>query len=322
MISKRTFLFGAGTSLAIGLAPAHAKTWPDQPIRILLGTAAGGAPDIVGRMLADKLSQQLGQSIIIENIAQGGGIVSTSTVAQSKPDGSMFAMLTGGFVTQAAVRKSLPYDFVADFKFISTLCAYPMLLGVRPESDIKSFPDLLERAKKEPGKISYTITFPGSTHHLFGTWMNAQAGTEMLPIPYKGAGPGFVDVAAGRVDVMLEPSTTGIPRVRNKQLRLLAVSSPERYPLLPDVPTIAETLPDVETMTWLGIAAAAKTPSNIVDRLNDELRIALDLPDVRQRLTDVGTIAMPSTPAEFRARVEREIARWEKIVKENKLPRI
>lgn len=323
MITKRGFLIGAGTSLAAGLAPsAQAQAWPDQPIRVLLGTAAGGAPDIVGRMLAEKLSSQLRQSVIIENMAQGGGVVSTNTVAKSKPDGSVFAMLTGGFVTQAAVRKSLPYDSVADFTFISMLCAYPMLLGVRPDSEIASFPDLLERAKKEPGKISYTITFPGSTHHLFGTWFNMQAGTQMLAVPYKGAGPGFVDVAAGRVDVMLEPSTTGIPRVRNGQLRLLAVSSPERYPLLPDVPTIAETLPGVETMTWLGIAAVSNTPSAIVDRLNAELRGALELPDVKKRLADVGTIAMPSTPAEFRERVEREIARWKHIVEVNKIPLI
>jgi len=320
MISRRAMLVGAGSAL-VGRAvvPAAAQSWSTETVRVIVSTAAGGAPDVVGRLVGEKLGTALGKTFVIENSTQGGGVVGNNLVSRSKPDGSMFAMLTGGFAPQAALRKSLPYDPVEGFTFISTLCAYPMVLGVRADSEIKSFPDLLKRAKDAPGKLSYTITFPGTTHHLLGTWINMQAGTQMLPVPYRGAGPGFTDVLAGRVDVMVEPTTSAMPRIRAGQLRVLAVSSPSRYPLLPDAPAVAETLPGIEAMTWLGLAGAPGTPPSIVEPLNAEIRRALDLPDVRKTLTELGTIAMPSTPLEFKQRVEREIARWRDIIVKNNI---
>ncbi len=316
MLTKRGFLAGAATLMLPSVA-AKAQSWPSQPLRVLIGTAPGGAPDVVGRLVGEKLAAMLGQPVVIENAAGGGGVVSSSTASRARPDGTTFAIMTGGHGPQAAVRKSLPYDPVEGFSFVGTLCAYPMVLGVKPDSPIESFPDLLKRARTAEGKISYTITFPGSTHHLLGLWLNNLAGTKMLAIPYRGAGPGFADVLAGRVDVMLEPTTSAMPRVKSGQMRLLAVSSPQRFSLLPDTPTIAETLPGIEAMTWLGLITAPDTPASIVNRLNGDIRKALNMDDVKKKLFDVGTVPMPSSPTEFRDRVVREIARWKKIVKEN-----
>jgi tripartite-type tricarboxylate transporter receptor subunit TctC len=321
MLTKRSLLAGLASTVA-GVPSLHAQDWPRQSVRILVPTEAGGAPDVVARMLGDKLSRSLGQSVVVENITQGGGVVSNHTVARAEPDGSAIGILTGGFAPQAAIRRSLPYNPIADFTFVSTVCAYPMVLAVRPDSPIGSLPDLLARAKANPGKLTYTVTSLGATHHLFGTWMNNQAGTEMVPIPYRGAGPGFTDLLAGRVDVMLEPTTSALPRVHGGQLRVLAVTSPEPYPLLPGVPTVSETLNGVENMTWLGIAAPPRTPDRITDALNAEIRNALLLPDINKRLADLGTIAMPSTPAEFRRRVEDEIARWKSIIAANNIKQI
>ena len=164
------------------------------------------------------------------------------------------------------------------------------------DSPIKSFPDLIARAKANPGKITYVITSLGSIYHLIGSWVNAKAGVEMVPVPYRGSANAVTDVLGGRVDVMLDTATSGFPRVTNGQFRALAVTSPERYPLLPDAPTVAETLPGVHYMSWLGMAAAPHTPRPIVDRLNAELHRAMALPEVEAKLKEGGSIATPTTP--------------------------
>ena len=170
-----------------------------------------------------------------------------------------------------------------------------------------------------PGKITYTITSFGSVYHLLGKWIDMQAGTNMVPIPYRGAAPGVTDVLSGRVDVMMETATSGFPRIHSGQLRVLAITSPKRYRLMPDAPIVAETLPGVEYMSWLGLVTAPGTPRPIVDRLNAEIRRALDLPDVKQRLAEGGNIPTPTTPEEMGRQIEDEIGRWKKIVDVNNI---
>ena len=308
----------AAVMAAPSLARAQSPAWPSRPIRIIIPTAAGGSPDLVARQIGSKLTERLGQPVVVESITQGIGLVANQTVAKSAPDGYTFAMLTGGFTTQAAVLKaSLPYDPVHGLAFVTTTVAYPMFLLVAPNSPIASFQDLVERAKREPGKLNLAILGSGSVYHLLAKWIENRADITMGQIPYRGTVAAFTDVIGGRMDAMLDTATSAITRIKNGQLRALAVSSPERYPLMPDVPTMDATVPGIKLMSWLGLAAPPKTPRVIIDQFNAEVRHALALPDVKQWLADTGVLAAPSTPEEFQARVESEIELYGKIVEAN-----
>jgi tripartite-type tricarboxylate transporter receptor subunit TctC len=313
-LTRRTLFRLAASLAAFPVLPLAAQEWPSRPIRLVIGTAPGGSPDIIGRILGDKLAARLGQSFVVENNSQGAGAVAQQLVAKSTPDGYTMVMLTGGYPPQMALRKNPPFDPLNGFSFVTLVCGYPMVYAVAPGSPIKSFKHLIDEAKAKPGRITYTINALGSVHHVLTKWIEMEAGTEMTPIPYRGAGPAFTDVIAGRVDVMVEAATSAFPRIQHGQLRVLALSSPQRYPLMPEAPIVAETLPGIEFMSWLGLAMAPGTPRPIVNRLNSEIREALTLPDVQQRLVEGGNVATPSTPEEMRARVEREMARWSRVI--------
>jgi len=305
-----------GGAAAIAPAwPAAADDWPSRPIRLVVGTAPGGSPDIIGRILGEKLADRLHTAVVIENVTQGAGAVAFQTVSKSPPDGYTMGILTAGFPPQAALRrKSLAYDPVEGFSFVTLLCGYPMVYAVAPDSPITSFKDLLDRAKAAPGRITYTINALGSIYHVLTKWIEIESGALMTPVSYRGTAQALTDVVSGRIDLMVDAATSGFPRVQSGQLRLLAISSPGRYPLMPDAPTIAETLPGIEFMSWLGLAMPPATPAPIVDRINKEIREALALPDVRQRLVEGGNVASPSSPDEMRQKVESEIARWTRVI--------
>lgn len=312
-LTRRTLL-SAGALLAAPVFPARAQAWPSRPVRIVVGTAAGGSPDIVSRLLGEKFSERLGQSFVIENNTQGAGIVAEQAVNKSAPDGHTMVMLTAGYPGRAALHQALAFDPLDGFSFISNVCGYPFVYSVAPNSPIKSFRDLLDRAKAKPDALTYTINAQGSIHHLLTTWIGMEAGAPMVPIPYRGAAPAITDVLGGRVDVMVEPATSAFPRVRSGQVRLLAVSSKGRYPLMPEAPTVEEFVPGITFMSWLGYAMAPKTPRAIVERMNAEIRRALALPDVQTKLVEGGNVATPSTPEEFRALVAREIEIWSRVI--------
>jgi tripartite-type tricarboxylate transporter receptor subunit TctC len=304
---------GAMTLLAAAAPPLHAQGYPARPLRFLVGGPPGSGQDLVSRLLAPNLSERLGQPVVVDQRTGAGGIIANEALSKASPDGHTLALLTGAHPTAAALRRTLPYDPVRGFAMVGTVVAYPLVVSVVSGSPVGSFPDLLARARAAPGKISYAMS-PGSLVHLAGEWINTEAGTTMLAVPYRGSSAALVDALGGRVDVMIETATASFPQIRAGKIRPLAVSSPARHPALPEVPTIAETLPAVEFTSWLGLATAPGTPRAVVERLNTELRSVLDLPDVRQRIAELGGIPTPSTPDEMRARVEREIARWKRLV--------
>jgi tripartite-type tricarboxylate transporter receptor subunit TctC len=315
-VTRRTLLKAAGPLVVAAASKARAQTqaWPARSVRIVVGTAAGGSPDIVSRLLGEKFSERLGQSFVVENNTQAAGIVAEQAVNKSAPDGHTMVMLTAGYPGRAALHQGLAFDPLDGFSFVSLVCGYPFVYSVRPKSPIKSFEDMLARAKAQPGRITYTINAQGSIHHLLTTWIGMEAGVTMTPIPYRGASPAITDVLGGRVDVMVEPATSAFPRVRAGQVRLLAVSSKGRYSLMPEAPTVEEFVPGVDFMSWLGFAMAPKTPATIVVRLNQEIRRALALPEVQKKLVEGGNVATTSTPQEFRDLVESEIERWTKVI--------
>jgi tripartite-type tricarboxylate transporter receptor subunit TctC len=302
-------------------APSFAQDWPSRPIRILIGFPPGGSPDVVARLIADRLSPRLGQPVLVESIVGAGGVIATDTVAKSNPDGYTMVMLTGAHSGTAATRKSLPYHPVNDLSMVSTVTAYPMMIVAPLDSPIRSLSDLIAKAKAEPGKITYASNAPGSLHHLLGEWINIEAGTSMVAVPYRGAAQAIVDLLGGRVDVMIDTATTAIEQVKGGKVRALGVASPGRYPLIPDAPTVAETLPGVETMSWLGLAVAPGTPRPIVERLNAELRTILESPDMKERFAQLGGVSSPSTPEEMRNQIAREIERWNRVVDQKNIDR-
>ena len=317
--TRREVLSGAAaTFAAIPKLQAQEAKWPTRPLRIIIPTAPGGSPDVASRLIGEKISGRLGQSVIVESMTAGGGVPGLQQVSGST-DGHTFAMLTGGFATQAAVLKTLPYRPLEDFTFITSVVRYPIVYAVKPDSPIKSFKDYIERAKANPAKVSNGIAAAGSVYHLLGKWVDNLAGTEINLVFYRGTALALQDVLGGRIDVMTDAATSAIPRIRSGQLRALAVTSPERYPLLPDVPTMAETIPGIRVESWLGLASAPNMPAPIVDRLNAEIHWALGLPDVKKWASDSGVLPAPSTPDEFRKRVEGDVKQWKEIVVRNKI---
>jgi tripartite-type tricarboxylate transporter receptor subunit TctC len=317
MPTRRGFLSGL---TALAAVPVHAQEaqWPARSLRIVIPTAPGGSPDIASRLLGDKIAPRLGQSFVVESMTAGGGVPGLQMVSKST-DGHTFAMLTGGFATQAAVLKNLPYDAVKDFSFITSVVRYPIVYAVRPDSEIKSFKDYIERAKAAPNKVTNGIAAAGSVYHLLGKWIDNTVGTEISLVFYRGTALAVQDVLGGRLDVMTDASTSMIPRIRSGQLRALAVSSAERYPLLPDVPTMAETVPGIKVESWLGLAGPADMPRPIVERLNGDIRRALALPEIQKWAEDSGVVPAPSTPEQFRQRVEGDVRQWTDIVVRNNI---
>ena len=315
--TRRRFLFGVAALAAAPAAKAQTGNWPTRPLRIIIPTAPGGSPDMVSRTLGNKLTERFGQPVVVESITQGVGIVGNQMVSKSAPDGYTLAMLTGGFTTQAAVMKSLPYDPVRDFAFVTSVVAYPMFLLVAAELADNELQGPDRSRPRRAGKVNYAIIGGGSVYHLLGKWIENRAGVEMTAVPYRGSVPAFTDVVGGRLDAMIDTATSAIPRIRNGQVRALAVSSPERYPLMPDTPTMLETVPGIKLMSWLGLAAPPQTPRAIIDRLNGEIRRALELPDVKQWLAETGVLAAPSSPEELQQRVETEIELYTKIAEVN-----
>lgn len=308
---------GLAVALFALLVPARAADsidYPRRPLRFMIGFAPGGSADLVSRLLAQKLSERLGQPIVAEQKMGATGILANDVVVKAAPDGHTLILLTGGHPAAAVIMKAMPHDPVRDFAMVSTVTGYPMVIAAAPDAPYRNFAEFIAWARSRPGQVTYAMSGIGSVHHLLGELVNIEAGTQMVGIPLKGASQSMVEVLGGRIDVMIETATASFGPVRGGRLRALALSSPAHYPLMPDAPIIGETLPGVEVMSWLGLATSPGTPRPIIDRLNREVRAILADPEVQTRLADLGGVAMPSTPEDMRERIEREIARWRRVV--------
>src|SRR5438309_3900388 len=298
---------------ALASSEATAQQYPSRPIRFLVGSPPGSGNDLVSRLLAQKLAERFGQPVVVEERPGGAGLLANDAVGKSTPDGHTMVLLSGAHPATAALNRALPYDPVRDFGMVGTVVAYPLVISVAPDSPIRSFADLIERARAAPGKLTYSMT-PGTLVHLLGEWINIEAGTAILGVPYKGSANALVDVLAGRIDATIETGTASCGHIRSGKLRALALSSPARHPALPELQTISETLPGVEMSSWLGLAVPASTPRAIIERLNGEIRSILKEREAQQRLADLSGVPTPSSPEEMRALGERAIARRKRVV--------
>jgi tripartite-type tricarboxylate transporter receptor subunit TctC len=292
---------------------AAAQTWPTRQIRLINGFAPGGSSDIVARIIAQKMSESLGQQVVVETRTGSGGIIANEAVASAPPDGYTLLLVTAAFPAQAAVMKKLPYDPLKSFAMVSMLTTYPFAIAVNASSPIKTLPELIANAKANPGKLNFSSAGIGTVHHLSGELFNAMALTDLTHVPYRGGTAPLTELLAGRIDVMFETMTVVLPQVKAGKIRAVAVTSAQRSPFLPDVQTVAETLPGYDVVSWLGIATVAGTPPEVVERLTREVAKALESPDVKQRFADLGGVPRPTTGAEMLAHIDGEMARWKRI---------
>ena len=323
-IPRRRMVGASLAALGLGATrSAFAQTteaWPTRPIKLLVGFAPGGSSDVVSRLMAQRLAPVLGQQVVVENRPRAGGLIAAEAVARAQPDGYTWALLPSGHASQAAMLKKMPMHPIDDFAWISTITVYPMFYCVANESPIRTLRDLIDRAKTNPGKLSFSSLGIGAAHHLLGEWINAEAGIDLAHVPYKGSPAAFADVAAGRVDLMVETATAALPLIRSGKVRALAVTSTEGKSLVPGVPAASETIPGLEYESWLGIVTTPKTPPPVIDRINRAIREALADPDIVKRLEDLGGRPGPSSPGQFSTRVQRDIDSFRKIVSSRGIP--
>jgi tripartite-type tricarboxylate transporter receptor subunit TctC len=319
LLKRRTALalaMVAASALALGSA-AQAQEFPDRPVTLVVPFAAGGSTDVVARIIGQKMADDLGQQVVVENVAGAGGNLGADRVARAEADG--YTILMGTVATHALnplILKTKPYDPEKDFAPVSLLVLVPNVLVVNPELPAKTVAELVALLKAAPEQYSYASSGNGTPLHLSGELFKKMADVSIQHVPYKGSGPALNDVIGNQVPVMFDnlPSSSG--HIKSGTLRALAVTTKERAPSFPDVPTIAETIPGYETYTWNALFAPAGTPKEAIDRLNAAAKKALADPAVAEKMKDFSATIVASTPEELATHVTAELAKWGPVVKD------
>jgi tripartite-type tricarboxylate transporter receptor subunit TctC len=295
-----------------------AQSYPSRPVRIVIPLSPGGTTDVPGRLVALKLSEAVGQNFFIENRTGAGGTIGADYVAKSKPDGYTLLMTATPHVITGNLYKNLPYHTLNDFAPVIRVASGPYVLTVHPSLGVNSVRELIDLAKASPGKIDYASSGNGSAQHLVGALFTYMAGVQMTHVPYKGSGPAQNDLVAGMVKVGFPGTPIVIPHVKAGRLKALGVTTAQRSPQMPDVPTIAEAgVPGYEALVWVGLLAPAGTPADIVNKLNGEVGKILRNPEVQQQLSASGVDATPTTPEEFGTYLQSEFEKWGKVVRDS-----
>jgi tripartite-type tricarboxylate transporter receptor subunit TctC len=318
------FLCAAMLSAMFLAAPVLAQTaaYPDKPVRIVVPFPPGGAADIFARLVGQKYTELWGgkQTVVVDNRAGAGGIIGSDVTAKSPADGYTLLMVTVGHALNPFVYSKLPYDTRKDFTPVGVIANVPSLVVVAPGSAAVALKDLMAGAKAAPGKLTFATSGAGSTSHIGAALLESMGGIDLVHVPYKGAAPALQDVMAGRVDLSVDIILSSLPLVQGGKLRALAISSPKRSPLLPQVPTVAESgLPGYDFMSWYMLVAPAGTPAPILEKLNEDLRKMAAMPDVRTRIEGMGGFVASSTLKEVRDQLNGEFDRWAKVAKERNI---
>jgi len=299
-----------------------AQSFPTKPIRFLVPFGPGGVGDITARVAAQKMSESLGQQVIVDNRPGAGGIVASQVVAKAEPDGYTMLLLNNAHAISMALFKSLPYDTLKDFAPVGSLGTFSLVVMVNPDSPFKSVKDLVASARSNPGKLNVGTIAIGATQHLSTELFKSMAGIEWVHIPYTNTGLLLAGLRSNSVHVAFEFIAPVIGPIKSGQFRALAVSTRNRYSGLPDVPTVQESgVPGFDVSSWNGLGVPAKTPRPIIERLNRALNEALAAPDVRQRFAEQAVDVFPSTPEAYRKHIAAEIAKWTKVIETAKIPK-
>jgi tripartite-type tricarboxylate transporter receptor subunit TctC len=319
-IMKYTTQTLAGALLAAAVTttaiPVAAQSFPTRPVRMVVPYPPGGANDIIGRLLAPVMSQEMGQNVIVDNRGGGNTLIGSQIVATSAPDGYTLLVVAAGHAVNPALYKKLPYDTARDFVPVSLFGDGAYVLVAHPSAGVSSSAELIAQAKANPGKVAYASSSTGNLTHLAAELFNSLAGVKMLHVPYKGGGPAMTDLLGGRVQVFFSTVAVARPHLQAGKIRGLGVPTPKRTPALPNVPTIAESgLPGYAVSGWYGAVAPKGTPKAVIDKLHGAVQVALRLPEVKERLLGVGVEAMETSPAAFGKLIDDDIAKWIKVAR-------
>jgi tripartite-type tricarboxylate transporter receptor subunit TctC len=318
----RARICGAFCLIGLFLIPldgAIGQAYPTKPVRMIVPFPAGGATDIVGRLIAQKLSESWGHQVIVDNRGGAGGTIGSELAAKSPPDG--YTILVGTSSTHAiapSLYGKLGYDPVRDFAPVTLIANATILLAVHPSVPARNVRELIALAKRQPNALSFASSGNGGISHLVGEHFKSVAGIQMLHVPYKGDTPALVDLASGQVHLMFGTAVSFLPYVKSRRLNALAVTSPKRSPIVPDVPTVGESgLPGFEALQWFGILAPTGTSRDLIARLNGDIVKTLRLPDVRERMVALGAEVVGSSPEQFASFQKADAAKWARVVKES-----
>jgi len=303
--------------LALIAAGTGAQTYPAKPIRLVVPFPAGGTTDILAREVGQRLSQSFGQSVVVDNRPGAAGNIGSELVARSAPDGYTLLMATvGTHAINPSLYAKMPYDHVKDFAPVILVASVPNVLEVTPSLPVYTVADLIKLAREKPGQINFASSGSGTSIHLSGELFKAMAGVDMTHVPYKGSAPAIADLIGGQVQVMFDNLPSSLPQIKAGKLRAIAVTSAQRAPALPEVPTIAESgLPGFEASSWFGLVAPAGTPPAIIARINAEVNQWLQSPEAKEKLLAQGAAAAGGSPEQFAAYISAETEKWARVVK-------
>lgn len=302
--------------LLTALAPSAAQDYPSRPVTLIVPFAAGGSTDVIARVIAEAMRGPLGQSLVVDNRGGAGGSIGTAAIAKAVPDGYTIGMGTASTLAiNPAAYKALPYDISRDLEPVGLIAQVPNVITVNPKLPAKTVAELVALAKAEPGKLTYGSAGNGSVSHLMGEQFKLATGTDIIHVPYRGVGPALNDAVGGQINIMFDNLPTSLPLIQDGKLRALAVSSPKRLAVLPDVPTFAELgLNDLDWMAFFGLIAPAKTPKAVIDKLNAALRDALANPQVRDTLAKQQAQPEPGAPGDFAVLIRTQYERMKRAV--------
>jgi tripartite-type tricarboxylate transporter receptor subunit TctC len=319
MLNRRRALLSAAGMLLALTTVAAAQDYPTKPVRLIIPFPPGGSNDVVGRMIATKLSERLGKQIVVDNRGGAGGVIGTEAAANSHPDGYTLCIISIAHAVNPWLYK-LTYDPIKSFTPVAVLATGPNVLAVNPDLGVNSVKDLIALAKKKPGELQYASAGVGSFQHLGGELFKLEAGVDMLHVPFKGGGPAMIDVIGGHTKLLFSSLVQTTPHLKSGKLKALGTGGKTRSPILPDVPTIAEAgVPGYEATNWWGIMAPAGTPQAIVDKLHKEIVAVQQSPEVQQQFARQGASVLQMSTAEFSAFIQTEMTKWGRVVKEGKL---
>jgi tripartite-type tricarboxylate transporter receptor subunit TctC len=316
-LPRRTFLqfAGAAATAPAFLGVATAQTYPARTVRIIVGFPAGGTTDIGARLIAQSLSERLGQAFVVENRPGAGTHAATEAVVRATPDGYTLLMATAANAINATLYERMNYNFLRDIVPVAGVIRTPFVLEVHPSVPVRTVAEFIAYAKSNPGKINMASFGTGSGSHLTGELFKMTTGVEMVHVPYRGSAPMLIDLISGQVQVAFDALPASIEHIRAGKLRALAVSTTKRSDALPDVPTVDDTLPGFESSAWTGIAAPKDTPAEIIDRLNKEINVALSDPKIKARFAELSGMVVGGSPADFGKLVAGETAKWGKLIR-------
>ena len=303
-------------ALATFTMAAIAQSYPSKPVQLIVPFAAGGNNDVSGRIIAQKMSESLGQQVVVDNKTGAGGAIGATAVARAKNDGYTLGFMSSGpMASNVSLYKTLPYDPVKDLVAVARTTTSPSVLAVHPSVPANNLKEFVAYLKANPKKVNYGTSGIGSSPHLAAVLFESMAGVEMTGVPYRGGNQVNTDLLSGQIQLSFSPILEVVPHIQSGKLKAIAVTSSRRSALLPDVPAIAEMFPGYEVLTWNGIVAPAGTPPEVIARLNAEAVKAVNSPEIKARLLQLGLEPAPSSPAEFAAYIKSEIAGFAKLVK-------